>query len=407
MKIAVSATEFIGWGGGRDFITGIISALFSVAQRYDWKVDLLVTESTTGVLQRSLPFYRKALTTLMQGRLPDDFFPTGNRNREREATRTMLREMNPYVKVVFVPTPLDRQLIQHKYDVVIPILDGRTARLTVPWVGYIYDFQHRYFPEFFRPEDVQARDNLFHYNVTHARSVIVNSKAAREDIKRFIPDATSRIFTLPWAPRPVREWLEDDPSLLTPYNLPTRYLAMCSQFWVHKQHLTALQALKLLHLTPSLSDVHLVCTGETEDHRFPEYFQQIRTFINDNHLNDRVHFLGYIPKRDQIEILKHSLALLQPTLFEGGPGGGAVYDAAAVGTPCIISDIPVNLEIQDASVRFFRARDAEHMASQIIDLLRERPDRPSAEELLARRRPAFDQLAETLEEAVSHALSHE
>ena len=38
-------------------------------------------------------------------------------------------------------------------------------------------------------------------------------------------------------------------------------------------------------------------------------------------LEQRVRVLGLVPKRDQIEIMKKACAVLQPTRFEGGPGG--------------------------------------------------------------------------------------
>ena len=70
-------------------------------------------------------------------------------------------------------------------------------------------------------------------------------------------------------------------------------------------------------------------------------------------IKDRVQILGLIPKRDQIELLKHSCALIQPTLFEGGPGGGAVYEAFSLRVPAIVSDIPINRELPADDLHHF------------------------------------------------------
>ena len=70
----------------------------------------------------------------------------------------------------------------------------------------------------------------------------------------------------------------------------------------------------------------------------------------------RIRILGLIPKYDQIQIMRGAVAVIQPTLFEGGPGGGAVYDAVSIGTPVILSDIPVNREVEAGRglIQFFR-----------------------------------------------------
>ena len=49
-------------------------------------------------------------------------------------------------------------------------------------------------------------------------------------------------------------------------------------------------------------------------------------------INDDVEIVGHIPKLDQIALLKNSIAVIQPTLFEGGPGGGSAYDAISLGS---------------------------------------------------------------------------
>jgi glycosyltransferase involved in cell wall biosynthesis len=68
-------------------------------------------------------------------------------------------------------------------------------------------------------------------------------------------------------------------------------------------------------------------------------------------------FLGLVPKSEQIAIMNSAVAVVQPTLFEGGPGGGSVYDAISIGCPVIVSDIPVNREIETYVDAFFSPSD--------------------------------------------------
>jgi glycosyltransferase involved in cell wall biosynthesis len=123
-------------------------------------------------------------------------------------------------------------------------------------------------------------------------------------------------------------------------------------------------------------------------------------------LKDRVKILGLIPKRDQIELLKHCCALIQPTLFEGGPGGGAVYDAFSLGVPALVSDIPVNRELPaDESVRFFPAGDAAALAARMTEQLAKSPPQFERAELLATGRQRRLAAGEVLWSAIDFLLN--
>ena len=91
-------------------------------------------------------------------------------------------------------------------------------------------------------------------------------------------------------------------------------------------------------------------------------------------VTNRVHILGLIPKNDQIALLRGAIGLLQPTLNEGGPGGGSVYDSVALGISSIVSDIAVNREIQgEETVSFFRAQDPASLLAAMTALMQAPP----------------------------------
>jgi glycosyltransferase involved in cell wall biosynthesis len=73
---------------------------------------------------------------------------------------------------------------------------------------------------------------------------------------------------------------------------------------------------------------------------------------------------------------------MQPTLYEGGPGGGATFEAIGMGTPAVVSDIPVNREIDQGGVHFFRAGDAIDLAEKALPILVARAGRPGIATLL-------------------------
>jgi glycosyltransferase involved in cell wall biosynthesis len=75
--------------------------------------------------------------------------------------------------------------------------------------------------------------------------------------------------------------------------------------------------------------------------------------------------------------MRSAVALVQPSLFEGGPGGGAVFDAVSLGVSCIVSDIKVNRELNDPIVTFFNALDAASLAEEMLKALNPRVERRS------------------------------
>lgn len=287
-------------------------------------------------------------------------------------------------------------------DVVLPSIGSLGREFPVPWVGYIPDLQHSHHPEFFAPSECAKRDRAYGRLLQEAQAVIVNSRAAEMDITKFFPAATSRIVPLPFAPVPDATWFEPDRhEVAGKYRLPTDYFAICNQFWVHKAHGTAFEALALFRKQAGGHDIHLVCTGQTTDVRFPGYFDQLREQVRQLGIEERVHFLGHIPKIDQIHVVRRARAVIQPTLFEGGPGGGSVYDAVALGVPAIASDIPVNREISEPGVTFFAAGSAEDLADKMKALLRTTREEPDAAELLRRGRQRAAQLGDRLLQAVA------
>lgn len=61
-----------------------------------------------------------------------------------------------------------------------------------------------------------------------------------------------------------------------------------------------------------------------------------------------------------------------------------MYEAVGLGVPAVVSDIPINLEIDQGEVCFFRKGDAEHLAESVAELLSSPRPRPTREELLAK-----------------------
>lgn len=378
MRIGILTSGLVHWSGGLDFLCSLINSLLAAPA---------AAEAELVVLLPTLPPKRwsKAHFKVMEGRIKR-FFRGGAAatSPSLDNVRERLSAFGPRIRIHEIRSDADahadacREL---RLDVVLPSMRSAAYGPSCGVAGYLYDFQHRYLPGLFSKVERLRRDRRFRELVTGVPVVIVNARCVARDIASFIPEATARVFTLPFTPAARPEWLPAVADVNSRYGLTGRYFIICNQFWAHKDHGTAFRA--FARIAAQHPDVRLVCTGSHADSRLPDYFPGLQADLHRRGIADRVAILGLIPKRDQIELLKNSVALIQPTLFEGGPGGGAAYDAIGLDVPVIASDIPVNLEIDCGQVDFFPAGDDEALSERLRMALRREHRRRDDQALLA------------------------
>lgn len=391
------------WAGGVDFLRHVANGLLAkkdccglkiylllpVINKIEAPIDIVrvLKRSVAGTIENKRPWL-----ALPQANYHDSMLDVFGHADEGEINIVFHESSN---------AALLRCLKRIHADVALPHNGSLGSEFPVPWVGYLADFQHKYMPNNFEPVECFNREISYATTLRDAKAVIVNSQSVKDDICRYYPwaDANS-IFNLPFSPNSTNKWFE--PGMIDvrfKYDLPKTYFLISNQFWIHKDHLTALRALSKI---ADNYDVGIVCTGAIEDYRHPGYLDELKEFISDNSLKDKVQILGHIPKRDQIEIMKNALSVLQPSLFEGGPGGGCIYDAASLGVPILVSNIPVNKEINAENVRFFDAGNVESLAVQMIEMIEAKVTRPSRENLLRVSQDNLSNLGNHLMSAITY-----
>ena len=231
-----------------------------------------------------------------------------------------------------------------------------------PWIGWLPDFQHKRMPQFFPEHEKRRRDATFAQLIRDAPRVVVSSEDARRDLMRWFPADPGKVSVLSFTTVAGADWFAPDPaSVARELGLPPRYLMFPSQFWVHKNHRCLFQAIRIVK--DWCPDIALVCTGRMHDHRFPEYGDELLAETKRNGLEGRIHCLGLIDRQKQIQLLRASAAIVQPSFFEGW--SALVEDARALGKRIYVSDLPVHREQDPPDARFFDPNSPEELAGLI------------------------------------------
>ena len=400
MRVAMLGAGFIGWGGGVDFLKAYIAPL----QRLnDCEIYVFIPQDSW--LRRTACEVRYHLRTKVLHRSTGRCSPpftTSELVDVFRSDRIYVVVYNIYWSMFF---DLKRALKEHDIDIVFPTILDLGRDFPIPWIPYLPDLQHKYYPEFFSDEGIRDRDVSFQQLLHSAKSVIVEAQDVKNDLQKFYDVGDTEIFVMPYTAVPEAEWFSLEDVDLDKYHLPEKYFLISNQFWLHKDHKTAFDALKLLH-DEGYMDYHIVCTGKTDDYRDAGYFQRLLEGLKKNGMEDYVHFLGYIPKRDQIKILCQSQAVLQPTLFEGNPGGGIAYNAISLGVPIILSDLPVNLELKSPLAFFFKKHSPESLKDTMVSFIEGNKERLqySQTELMEQGEARLEQLTCAVHEVLQYNL---
>lgn len=355
IRIGIPTHGFRDWAGGVDFLFSVVDSLRAAPEA----VDLHLLDPTPRA-PNAWKRLRRAITARLGVR-------TGDRAPPALDCAAIAARCDATHRLPDGAEAIAEAGRRLRLDAILPAHGVLPGAMPCPWIGYLYDFQHRHLPHLFTERERRKRDEAFDRMVEAAPAIVVNSRDTATEARRLYPRAAARIHALPFNASPRPEWL-DGPIGGTMVAPSGPYFLVSNQFWVHKDHSTAFRA--FASVAGRHPDVRLVCTGQTSDFRRPEYFATLVALLETLGVSDRVTIAGLLPKKEQIELLKGAVAVIQPTLCEGGPGGGAVYDAVSLGVRAIVSDIPINRELSgEPVVAFFPTGDPEALADAMLHAL--------------------------------------
>jgi glycosyltransferase involved in cell wall biosynthesis len=262
---------------------------------------------------------------------------------------------------------LQQLMMRHKIDAISH--SGALVRNShIPSVAWIPDFQHVRLPEFFTAEEHENRNRGFMQLCKRADRIILSSHCALSDLQSFAPVLAHKGRVLNFVASPLGDGqtpaLEE---LHKKYGIGNSYFIVPNQFWAHKNHRVIIEALAMLKQRNRI--VTVIATGSTIDDRNPEFFQSLMNTAERLGVTDQFRVLGVIPFNDLAGLMKHSIALINPSLFEGW--STSVEEAKSAGKRVVLSDIPVHREQAPVRAVFFPPDEAGHLAQVLWDTLLE------------------------------------
>ena len=256
----------------------------------------------------------------------------------------------------------------------------------VPWIP---DFQEHRFPEFFPAEELADRLARNTEKLAAHRHALVSSQDVADDLQRWFGGLGAQAHVVRFASFLDAEAERADPvRLRQTYGLPERYFLCSNQLWRHKNHQVILDALGELEAGEAMPPV--VFTGLEEDYRDPAHVPALRARATALGADQHIRYLGFLPRADQLGLMKGAIAVIQPSLCEGW--STVVEDAKALGVQVLASDIAVHGEQLDRNVDFFAPHDHRALAALLRRYRETDPQVRPLDYAAARRRFAQDLL---------------
>lgn len=349
LRIAFSHMPGGQWSAGIYYLKNLFFALQAVSEKNRPEIVLLVHEkSDSAEYETLIPFVDEVLPR--PAAKSKHFLPGVFQDLCKKAGIVSKKD-----------NPVSTLLKQHGVDLFFTIDSPHNFGL--PFLSWIPDFQHIHYPVFFSKGEIESRNGWFSNSAKYAKRVVLSSNDALNDYKSFAPWASEKGRVVSFVAQLSEDVFREDPEpICEKYTLPKKFILLPNQFWQHKNHLIVIQALQLaLKKEPHLT---VVCTGNTNENRKLSYFSEVLCAISEAGVRDCMILLGLVPREDLFRLMRQSIAVLQPSLFEGW--NTTVEEVKSLGKRIIVSDISVHREQNPAAAIYFKPDDARELARKLL-----------------------------------------
>ncbi|EOZ9389286.1 glycosyltransferase [Enterobacter cancerogenus] len=278
------------------------------------------------------------------------------------------------VRQVVIPTLLSRKLsnriLNKLYGVNLSLLKAMRAEhvdilshspvnptLDFKTLWWKPDFQEKHYPEFFTSKDISLRDMAVRTNAKKGQLLFSSHDAYNDFITFYGNIAQKKSHILQFVPE-INLLSSDDESnkilsIREKYNIDEKYFFLPNQFWKHKNHELVINA-----VLKNKESIQVVATGALNDYRGGEHIEFIKNLLKKD-VNNKFKLLGMIDRHELNYLMKGSLAVINPSRFEGW--STTVEEAKYLGKRLILSDIPVHHEQNPQDAIYVKCDDVDGM----------------------------------------------
>jgi glycosyltransferase involved in cell wall biosynthesis len=247
------------------------------------------------------------------------------------------------------------------FDLIYPYPIDTKLQQTACWIP---DFQDKVLPDLFSEQERIDREKQHRLYFENYRHVVFSSFSAKQDFETYYPAAQCQKHVVHFAVfDPPTEGSSE--SILEVYGLTQPFFYCPNQFWIHKNHSLVIDAVALLRKQGV--NLTVVFSGKEHDHRAPNHTAALKQKCLDLGIEQQVKFLGFIPREHQVCVFRESIAVIQPSLFEGW--STVIEDAKSLGKHVIASSIPANKEQLSNEGDFFEPNNASELAQILAKYL--------------------------------------
>lgn len=336
LRIGLLYTGGRSWIGGETYILNTLEALRCYRKSQDVDVDFRII----------LCFDDKSIADHVQATFKEadeiQYLETSsNRLRKRDQALSIINLYIPRRFRFFQPRQKQETYKADGIDLLYPYFFDKQIPGGVHGLGWIPDFQPRLMPEYFPADNLRDRFMIEERIINSAKHIVFSSNDSIEQFRKLFPGSPAKAHLFHFhASVDQSAWINNPIDVQSKYNLPDKFFICCNQFWRHKNHRLLIAAIaKLIAHQP---EIFVVFTGHTHDYRSPGYFDDLCAEISTLSIRGNIAILGLIPKSDQLQLIRRSIGVIQPSLSEGW--STVVEDVRALSKPSILSNLPVHHE---------------------------------------------------------------
>ena len=236
-------------------------------------------------------------------------------------------------------------------------------------ITWIPDFQHKYYPKFFSFINYWKREISFWLKIKTRKRILVSSYTAKKDCLKFYHVNSKKICVAPFAiDLNPGDFLNKKNYLKKKYKINKNYFYVPNQFWQHKNHDIIFKFLDRQKNNKKINKLpQFILTGLPHDYRNKKYSNKLLNKIKSKKYNSKIRYLGLVPLNDVYILNANSLALINPSLFEGW--STTVEEAKSLGSKLILSNIKIHKE-QAPEALFFNPKNVVAFENCIIKFLK-------------------------------------